>query len=104
VIIFGELETALAITSNRIIAKGVPSSPIFVTLMMEVMRSSETPVLTRATLRNIPEGRIRHIMSEISTFYTTPSYHYEIHPIFVGVTNKRHIAGKMNSCSSHTGK
>jgi Na+/H+ antiporter NhaD/arsenite permease-like protein len=30
-------------------------SPILVTLMMEVILSSETPVLTRATRRNISE-------------------------------------------------
>jgi hypothetical protein len=35
----------------------VPSSPILVTLMMEALRSSETPVLTRATRPNIPRRR-----------------------------------------------
>jgi hypothetical protein len=65
----GELGITLAITSKRSIlgtivflrsvhrlftANVVPSSPILVTLMMEELRSSETWVLTRATLRNIP--------------------------------------------------
>jgi hypothetical protein len=36
----------------------VPRSPIFVTLLMEAIRSSETFVLTRSTQRNIPEDTI----------------------------------------------
>jgi hypothetical protein len=38
----------------------VPVSPIFVTLMKEALRSSETSVLIRATGRDIPEGAILH--------------------------------------------
>jgi hypothetical protein len=39
-------------------ANVVPSSPILITLMMQALRSTETSVLKRATLCNIPEDSI----------------------------------------------
>jgi hypothetical protein len=71
----GKLGITLAVTINintvrrnvllvvlrlLIIVNVVPSSPILVTLIMEAIRSSETSVLTRTTLRNIPKDGILH--------------------------------------------
>jgi hypothetical protein len=68
-----ELAITLAMTSNRstleifcsmlhllVTANVVPNSQILVTLMTEVIRSSETSLLTRTTRRNIQYDDILH--------------------------------------------
>jgi hypothetical protein len=57
-----EFDVIFEVTANVI-----PSSPILVTLMMEVLSSSETPVLTRATRRNITTRH--HSSKEFDTCY-----------------------------------
>jgi hypothetical protein len=53
----GELGTTIAVTSN---GHTLQRNTILSTLIMEAIRFSEKPVLTRITLSNIPEDRILH--------------------------------------------
>jgi hypothetical protein len=54
----------VAIIRTDVTANVVPSSKIF-TLMIEAIRSSETSVLARATLRKIPEDGIVYVSSDM---------------------------------------
>jgi hypothetical protein len=71
----GVIGTTLAVTSNlqSLVTANVLSSLILLTLITEVIRSSETSVLIRAILRIIPEDGI-------------PSWHecpWGVHSLFI---------------------
>jgi hypothetical protein len=59
---FGEIGSTLAVSSvhRLLVTAGVPISAIIITLMMEVLCSSETLVPTRVTWSKPPEDDILH--------------------------------------------
>jgi hypothetical protein len=69
VIIYQLTHVFLRSVRRLLVTANVPSSPILATPMMEVLSSSETSILTRATWRNIPEDAILQKHACLPTSY-----------------------------------
>jgi hypothetical protein len=79
----------------------VPSSPILVTFVLQVIRSSETSVLTRATRRKIPKEIILHChRQEHFKFYTLIDIYYVRFEVFTAVTMKNGVFWDVTPCDS----
>jgi hypothetical protein len=61
-------EQLLRTVRRLLVTANVPSSPILVTLIMEVLSSSKSSILTRITWHNIPQDR----------FFTTDNTHISL--------------------------
>jgi hypothetical protein len=80
----GELRTALALTTcdiefrrcifDLLATNNIPSLPIFVTLTVEAMHSSEMSDLTRVIWRNFPEDGIFHTTSDLQGLIMKPTF------------------------------
>jgi hypothetical protein len=68
-----------------LVTANIPSSPVLVTLMMEVIHSSGTQVLTRATQTNIPEDDIlrSHRRENLKSYkYKCIDFEYKLYLCF----------------------
>jgi predicted hotdog family 3-hydroxylacyl-ACP dehydratase len=61
----GNVEILLGVLRLLVTANAVPSSTILVAVRMEVIRSTETSVLTRATRRNILEYGVLRVLEYV---------------------------------------
>jgi hypothetical protein len=113
----GELGTTLAVTSHRrtlqrntkflcsvrrwlVTASVVSTSPILVTLKKETLSSSQTSVLTRSTLRNIPQDAILHVLTLV--FVSTIMVHrFLTDTLFASFASPTSSTASFTASSSH---